>query len=213
VHAIVADYTSENGAIYLDRRFYLERWGDPGVDSLSVYLAPGADADSVADGIHRALGGGTTLFVTRFETLRKQLLSSLTQMFSYSRSVELVTLLIALMGVTGTMIAAVLDRTREIAMLRAVGATSRQVATALVVEAAFLGVCAIVIGVVLGVVLCLLFLKTVLIMGTGWKLDFAFPWGSFLRISSLSIGTSVLAGGIPAWRAARTDVAGSVVYE
>lgn len=213
VHASVVDYTSEHGAVFMDRSLYLEHWGDDAIDSLSVFVDSGASADTVADAIHRVLGGGNTLFVTRIEGLRKQLLHSLTETFAYSHSVELVTLLIALMGVMGTMIAAVLDRTREIGMLRAIGATTRQVATAVVVEAGFLGFCAVVAGMALGTLVCLLFLKTVLLTGTGWRLDFVFPWLSSLRIGGLVVAMSALAGGIPAARAARTDVTGSVVYE
>lgn len=213
VHAIVVDYTSEHGALFLDRRFYVEHWGDEAVDSVSVFLAKGADVEGVASAIHTALGGGSSLFVTRIETVRSQLLGSLTQMFAYSRSVELVTLLIALMGVMGTMIAAVLDRTREIGMLRAIGATTRQVAISVVVEAGFLGLCAVAGGLLLGVVVCLLFLHTILVTNTGWHLDFVFPWQSSLRIGSLVVATSALAGALPALRAARTDVTGSVVYE
>lgn len=213
VHATVIDYTSDQGAIFMDRGLYLEHWGDDAVDSLSIFVEPGASLDTVADRIHSSLGGGSTLFVTRIETLRTQLLHSLTEMFSYSRSVELVTLLIALMGVVGTMIAAVMDRTREIGMLRAIGATTRQVAVAVVVEAGFLGFCAVVTGMAFGTLVCLLFLKTILITGTGWRLDFVFPWVGSLRIGGLVVGTSALAGIIPAIRAAKTDVAGSVVYD
>jgi putative ABC transport system permease protein len=107
----------------------------------------------------------------------------------------------------------VIDRTREIATLRAIGATPRQVAAAIVVEAGFLGFCAVVAGVFLGIAECLLFLKILVVADTGWSLDFVFPWASTLRIASLAIVTSMIAGGIAAVRAARTDVVGSVVYE
>src|SRR6185369_3205960 len=124
----------------------------------------------------------------------------------------LVTLLIALMGIIGTMLSAVLDRTREIGMLRAIGGTTRQVAASIVMEAAFLGFCGIVAGTLLGVLECLLFLKTLLSVDTGWHLDFVFPWESTARIGLLSMATSALAGWLPAFRAAKTDVKAAVVY-
>jgi propionate CoA-transferase len=55
------------------------------------------------------------------------------------------------MGVIGTMLAAVIDRIREIGMLRGIGATRRQVVQSLVTEAAFLGFAAVVCGVIGGV--------------------------------------------------------------
>ena len=137
----------------------------------------------------------------------------LDEAFSYSRSVEWVTLLVALMGVTGTMIAAVIDRRREIGALRAIGATRRQVATAIVVEAGFLGFCAVIAGIGLGLLQSTLFLRTLLLNDTGWHVAFVFPWVSTARIASLAIFTSMVAGGVAAFQASRADVAGSVVYE
>jgi ABC-type antimicrobial peptide transport system permease subunit len=47
----------------------------------------------------------------------------------------------------------------------------------------------------------------------GWHLDFIFPWGATARIGSLVVATSALAGGLPAWRAARSNVSSAVVCE
>ena len=59
--------------------------------------------------------------------------------FAYAKAPELITLIVAVMGVIGTMLAAVIDRIREIGMLRAIGATRRQVVASLVAESGFLG--------------------------------------------------------------------------
>ncbi|HVW29768.1 MAG TPA: FtsX-like permease family protein [Polyangiaceae bacterium] len=211
VRGIVVDYTTANGSGYVDRRFLLDYWGDDSADAVSVFLTAGAQGDAVADGIRGALGAG--IFATRNDDVQRGMGDMLTEAFSYARSVEWVTLLVALMGVTGTMIAAVLDRRREIGALRAIGATRRQVATSIVVEAGFLGFCAVVAGVALGVLQATLFLHTLLANGTGWHISLVFPWVSTARIALLAILTSMLAGGVAAFQAARSDVAGSVVYE
>jgi putative ABC transport system permease protein len=111
------------------------------------------------------------------------------------------------------MAAAVIDRAREIGMLRAIGATRRQVATAVVVEAGFLGFAAAVTGISLGIVECHLFLRTLMVSGTGWHIAFTFPWGATIRIASLVIVTSAIAGGIPALRASRTQMASALAVE
>ncbi len=211
VRAIIVDYSSSSGSGVIDRSFLLDYWGDESVDAVNVFLADGATGDATGDGIRSALGAG--FFVTRNDDMQHNMGEMLNDAFSYSRSVEWVTLLVALLGVTGTMIAAVLDRRREIGALRAIGATQRQVTTAIVVEAGFLGFCAVVAGVGLGVIQSTLFLRTLLLNDTGWHVDFVFPWLSTVRIASLAILTSMVAGGVAALSAARTDVAGSVVYE
>ena len=202
----------DTGNGYIDRKYLIEYWDNAAVDMIGVYLAPGANSDLVASQIQRELGG-SSVFVTTTAAARQQLLDYLKQTFSYSRTVELVTLLIAMLGIAGTMAAAVMDRAREIAMLRAVGATRRQVALSIVVEAAFLGFCASVAGIALGSVEYLLFLDLLMSKQMAWHLDFVFPWEATLRVSGFVVATSAIAGGVPAFRAARADVVAGVAGE
>jgi putative ABC transport system permease protein len=215
----IVDYSSETGAGFIDYGLLREHFRDDVVDGVFAYLKPGEDKDRAADGIRAALRTGgddaakNAVFVTQTEAVEKHLLDTLRQTFSYSRAVELMTLLIALMGVIGTMAAAVIDRVREISMLRAVGATTRQVATSIVSEAAFLGFCAAIAGLGVGILECHLFLDTLLAVQTGWHLDFVFPWAASTRTSLLVVATSAIAGGLPAWRAARTPIVTGAVGE
>jgi len=213
VRAVIVDYTAETGAAFIDRRYFLEHWKEDSADSTFVFLASGADPDTVADGIRKELGGAGSVFVTKGQAMRQQIGSALEGIFSFSKSVEVVTLLIALMGVIGTMAAAVLDRLREIGMLRAIGATTRQVALSILVEAGFLGFCAAVIGAGVGAIHSKLFLTTMFFSTTGWHIEFVFPWAAAARVSGLVVAASALAGGLPAWRASRSDVTAAIACE
>ena len=239
VRALIVDYTSESGTGFIDLRFYHEYWSDTVVDGLFVYLRPGSEPEKVASGIRAALseaagtsaanaagdgtdpaanggigsGGRSSVFVLKASALEQHIVETLRRTFSYSRSVEITTLVIALLGVIGTMIAAVIDRRREISMLRAVGATRAQVAGSIIVEAGFLGLCAALAGVIVGMIECRVFFETLLAAQTGWHLEFLFPWGSAARTGSLVVVTSALAGAIPAWRAVRDDIVTASVGE
>jgi putative ABC transport system permease protein len=213
VRAVVVDYSSELGAGFIDQRYYVSGWGDRAIDVVNLYLAPGSDATAVAEQVRRRLGGGKALFVTQTQGLRDEFLSAAHEGFSYARAIELIVLLIALMGVIGTLVAAVLDRTRELGVLRAIGATRGQIVRALVLEAAFLGVCAIVGGIASGSIQCELLLRTVVAQNSGWHLDFVFPVQSVARFSLLVLATSAAAGLLPGLRAARLDVKTALASE
>jgi len=167
----------------------------------------------VARRVRERLGGGELLFVTELDAMKRELTGMVDQAFSYARSVELVTLLIALMGVVGTMTAAVLDRTRELGMLRAIGATRRQIAAAVVVESGFLGLSAATTGIIAGLVQGALFLVLLERLGLASRLVFVFPGPDVLRIGALVVATAALAGILPARRAARLDVKEALSYE
>jgi putative ABC transport system permease protein len=216
VRGVVVDYTSETGTGFVDLRYFHEYWADTAVDALFVYLAPRANPELVGDRIRTALGGepaGSAVFVLPTSALEHHVVNVLHRTFSYSRSVEVMTLIIALLGVIGTMLAAVLDRRTEISMLRAVGATRGQVAGAIIIEAAFLGLCAALAGAALGIVECRVFFHTLLASQTGWHLEFVFPWASAAGSGLLVIITSALAGALPAWLAVHQEIVSPPVGE
>jgi len=209
VRAVVVDFTSESGTGFLDLRYFHEYWNDDAVDGLFIYVDGKHAIDSVADSLRAALSAGqgdSSLFVTKTSSVQQHILEIVRKAFSYSSAVEIMTLVIGLLGVVGTMIAAVLDRQRELGMLRAVGATRGQVATSIVIEAAFLGLCAAVAGILVGVVETHVFFRTLVATETGWHLKFVFPWASALRTTGLVVVTSALAGLVPAYRALRNEV-------
>jgi len=212
VRAVVVDY-AQSPVAYIDRSHFIPAWGDESVDIVDLVLAPGADSAAVARRVRERLGGGELLFVTELDAMKRELTGMVAQAFSYARSVELVTLLIALMGVLGTMTAAVLDRTRELGMLRAIGATRRQIAAAVVVESGFLGLSAATTGIASGLLQGALSLVLVERLGLASRLVFVFPGPDVLRIGALVVATAALAGILPARRAARLDVKEALSYE
>jgi putative ABC transport system permease protein len=213
VRAVVVDYSSELGTGFIDRRYYQTPWQDSAVDQVNLYLAAGVDQAKVAQAIRARLGGGKALFVTDTVALRDDLMRNAERAFAYARSLELIMLLIAIMGVMGTLVASVLDRTREIGIQRALGATRRQIVQAMMIEAAFLGVCAVVGGVLAGSLHSALLLHTVVARNSGWLIPFAFPWAGALRMTLMTIGIAALSGFVPGLRAARLDAKTALASE
>jgi putative ABC transport system permease protein len=197
----------------MDRKWYRAYFRDEQVDSIDLYFAKGADPQATAARVREQLGGSENLFVTLEDGIREQLKQVSANVFALARAPELVTLLVALMGVIGTMLAAVIDRIREIGMLRAIGATRRQIVRSLVAEAGFLGLAAALCGIAAGVPQGYIFLKVIGIATSGWNLPYAFPVESALRIGTVIIAAAALAGFLPGLRAARLDVRDALAYE
>jgi putative ABC transport system permease protein len=213
VHAVIGGYFLDRPAVLIDRRHRVDALGDPSIDSIDVFLAEGAPPDAVAERLRARLGGGETLFVTRGADLRREVARTIEEGFRYAQSIEWVALLIALMGVLGTLLAAVLDRTRQLGIQRALGATRRQVALAVTVEAAALGVAAAVLGVLCGALQGAVVVHGIVGPGVDWDLDFVFPAATAARVGLLVVATAAIAGLIPARRAARIDVQRALSWE
>jgi putative ABC transport system permease protein len=213
VYAIVVDYSTDQGSLIMDRRWFSEFWGDNLADAVNVSFEENADHERVVNAVRARLSGIDGLFVTRYDALREQLREAAQSLFAYARAPELITLVIAMMGVVGTMLAAIIDRIREVGMLRAIGATRRQITTSLVAEAGFLGFGAALLGVIVGVPLGYTLLKVVGTATSGWNLPYDFPLETAVRTSFFVTATAALGGLLPARRVARLDVKEALSYE
>jgi putative ABC transport system permease protein len=213
VYAVVVDYSSDQGWIAMDRRWYAEFWHDEPIDALEVYFAQDRDPVQLGDAVRKAVGGSGSIFVTLHDTLRDELRNIARSVFAYAQAPELITLLVAIMGVIGTMLAAVIDRIREIGMLRAIGATRWQVTGSIVTEAGFLGLAAAFCGVVAGVPQGLVFMRVIGMASNGWHLPYSFPLDTALRVTSFVIVAAALSGYLPGRRAAGMDVKEALSYE
>lgn len=213
IHAVVVDYSSDQGWIMLDHKWYREFWQDEQLDSVDVYFADGVDHEATADVLRDRLGGAGSLFVTLHDAMRDEMQKVAKSIFALAKAPELITLMVAVMGVIGTMLAAVIDRLREIGMLRAIGALRRQVVWSLVAESGFLGLSATLCGILAGVPLGLIFLKVIGTATSGWNLPYAFPVETALRMATFVVTAAVLAGFLPGRRAAGLDVKEALAYE
>lgn len=120
------------------------------------------------------------------------------------------TVLIALLGITNTLALSVTERTREIGLLRAVGTTRRQVRAMVQAEAVIVAALAGVLGLVLGTGLGAV---TVLALGRTAPLAVALPGGQLAVVALVALGAGLVAGLAPARRAARMDVLGAIATQ
>jgi putative ABC transport system permease protein len=120
-------------------------------------------------------------------------------------AVTLIASVVGAIGIANTMFMNVLERIQEIGVLKAVGATQRQILTLFLVESAIIGFAGGLIGLILGI-------------GALELLKELFDVPVFLRLRIIafvfifSIGTGVAAGFIPAWRAAKMDPVEALRY-
>jgi putative ABC transport system permease protein len=203
VVASFVDYSWPRGAVAVDRSFMINDLDDPLVDEFSVKLAPGADADAATRGIVANLGAERDVVVVSARQLQDAARSLLTSFFSLSYAQLAAALSVAFLGVVNALWIAVVLRKRELGLLRAIGATRRQVTRSIVLEAAGLGVIGAICGLVGGALVEWIAISRVLPADTGWAFPMRFPWGVALLTAVLGIVTSAAAGLVPARAASR----------
>lgn len=204
VLGIYYDYSTERGFIVLDRRVLLRYLPDPAASNLAVYLKPGADAKAVREKIDRAISGRAVLVFSN-QTLRRGAIEIFDRTFRITYALEAVAIFVAVTGIAGALLALVLDRRREFALLRFLGAAQGQIRAIILCEAGLLGLLANAVGVVLGTVLSLILIFVINKQSFGWTIQFHWPAVVLLTALTGIYVTTVLAGLYPARTAIRLN--------
>ncbi|MBM6621123.1 ABC transporter permease [Micrococcaceae bacterium RIT802] len=112
-----------------------------------------------------------------------------------------VAVFIALIGVANTLSLSVLERTRESALLRALGLTRGQLRGMLALEAVLIAGVAALLGIVLGTTYGVLGAQSA--VGSFATVTLSLPWGQLLLVLGVSVLAALAASIVPARRAAR----------
>jgi putative ABC transport system permease protein len=116
---------------------------------------------------------------------------------------------VAFLGIVNTLALSVVERTRELGLLRAVGMTRRQVRRMIRYES----VVTALVGAALGIALGLTLAGFVVAVLAGAGLAFSVPLGSLVVFAVTAALAGVVAAVIPARRAARLDILRALRYE
>jgi putative ABC transport system permease protein len=209
----MTDFSSPVGVIYLNRRVYRKHWKDPLVSLFSVRFRPGVSAEDFRSRFDRAVGAEKNLMVVLQAEFKQELMRSIDQSFAYTRAIEFCALMVGLLGLMNTLLISVLERTRELGMLRAVGMTRMQLASMILQESFLQGILGGAVAVILGSAMAYLWITSSLEKVLGWLIAFHFPLSSIGVTLGVGVTVALLAGFWPARRAANLEIREALDYE
>jgi putative ABC transport system permease protein len=213
VAATVVDYSWNRGTVFLDLEWYRQHFRDDLVDVYDLFLEEGADADAVRDTLLRRWGLEHNLVILTRPMLRDAVTSAIRGLYGLAYAQELVLGLVAALGVVSALLISVLQRRRELGLLRAVGATQGQVLRSVLAESALMGLTGGIVGVLVGVPLEWFTVGVLLPDESGFTFDFRVPWATAVGVAAASVAVALVAGLGPAWHAMRLRIAEAIAYE
>lgn len=197
VLGIYYDYSTERGVVMLDRRTLLKYLPDPASSNLAVYVRPGADKKRIRHDIDEAVSGHRVMVFNNSD-LRRGAIAVFDRTFSITYALEAVAVSVAVMGIAGALLAMVIDRRRDFALLRFLGAAQPQIRRIILCEAGLLGLLANGIGLALGTVLSLILIFVINKQSFGWTIQFHWPVALLLAALTGVYIATILAGLYPA---------------
>jgi putative ABC transport system permease protein len=206
VAGIYYDYASDSGYVIVDRSTLLRYLPDQAVTNIAVYVRPDADATRVRRDLEARLSN-YPIMIAPNELLRRGAVEVFDRTFAITYALEAVAIVVAMLGAANALLALVLDRRREIGLIRYLGAARNQIHTMILTEAGLLGLLAGLLGLVLGMALSLILIYVINKQSFGWTIQFHPPalllGGALLLVWAVT----VLAGVYPARFAARLEPA------
>ena len=135
--------------------------------------------------------------------MKERILEIFNQTFAVTAVLKTISIVVAVGGVMLTLGILVLERTRDLGVLKAMGASRTQIARVVLVEAALIGLISSLIGIVSGAGLALVLTWVINKAFFGWSIDLAYPWTEMAILPLWMIASALAAGFIPATRAAK----------
>jgi len=213
VVGIYYDYVTSGGIVTMSVDTYRRLWDDEALTAVGLQLAPGADADAVARELGEALAPVQRLFVRPNQALRDEALAIFDRTFAITGALQLLATGVAFIGVLSALLSLLLEKQREVGILRAVGLTVRQLWSLVLLETGLMGAVAGLLAMPTGFALSLILIYIINRRSFGWTLQMQVDPAPFLTALAVAVVAALLAGIYPARKMGKMIAAEGLRYE
>lgn len=202
VVGVVRDYRTNGGVVFYSWTHFKDRFHDPQWSGVRFFFRDRAqDVGARVAGLRNAIIArwGDQLDMIIGKDLREAVLRIFDETFVITTVLLLIALAVAALGITTTLTVMVLERTRQLNTLFAVGGSMRQIRSMIFWEASFLVVAGEVAGLICGFILSYMLVYVINRQSFGWTFLYTVDWGALAYSLPLIILTAMLAA-VPAVR-------------
>jgi putative ABC transport system permease protein len=157
----------------------------------------------VVDELKRELTG-VPIAIRSNQRLREEALSIFEQTFAITRLLRQMSLVIAVCGVTLSLVVLARERAAELALYRALGAQKSQLFRVYLGKGMGMGLSGVALGTLAGIAFALVLIYVVNRAFFGWTIALYWPVGLLLSQNALILAAAALASLYPAWVASGT---------
>lgn len=170
--------------------------------------------DSYESDARKLLGDEKKVEINTLQEIIDEIKKEFAQFTTWIGAVAVVALLVGMIGVMNIMLITVKERTREIGVMKATGATQGGVLKLFLTESIFICVIGAILGIAAGIGLAELFNRlTVALFEMEEAIPLVFVWDWYAIAVMTGIVVGVLSGLYPAWQAARVNPIEALRYE
>lgn len=213
IAGVYYDYNTDRGVVLMHRRQFDRWWHDRRVSAVGVFVSDHGEIDTVTARIRDIVADTGPALVHTRGAIHERSLEVFDRTFAITGVLRTLALGVAFVGVLTALLALQLERGRELAILRATGATPGQVRALVLLQSALLGLLAGLFALPLGLALAEVLIEVINQRAFGWTIATHIPAATPVEPLLLGLGAALLAGLWPAWRAGRIEPADALREE
>lgn len=206
VVGIVPDYTSNRGTVIMSARVFDEHWRDPLVSRIIVFVDPTASIAAVRTAIHDRFGEGHRLKVDTLHDAVDYITGTIRHAFAFTDAIQLLIAIVTVAGIFDLLLSAIVERRRELALWRLIGADHKAVRRSVTIESATIGMIGAILGLGVGFTTAWLWVSINYRYLLGFFLEFHFDYRSAAVSVVLIMVMTMVAGYGAAFEATRQSI-------
>ena len=210
---VYPDYSNDRGTVVIDRPLFVSLFHDADVSTIAIRAAPGVAPEALRDRILAAAGGRFALSILTNRTLRREVRRIFDRTFAVTWGLEGIALVVAGLGVVNALFALIVERRRELALLRVLGTSRKQLRGSIAIEAGLIGAGALGLAALAGAAFAALLILVINPQSFGWSIRLDVPWPGIAAGAALALATTILASAVPSRIAAGGDAAAAIREE
>lgn len=213
IAAIILDYSLDQGQVMMSHETYARYFGPPRITNMALYLTPRVDANDYVVALRRAVAGKFEVEVKSHRELRAEVLRIFDQSFAVTQVMQMLAGIVAVIGIISAVMSLLVERTRELGILRAVGMTLAQMRRMIFLESGLMGVFAGLIALPAGTVLALVLIYVINLRTFGWTIPFTLEAGAYAQTFLIAILAALVAAIYPMRRLKQIPIASAIREE
>jgi putative ABC transport system permease protein len=213
VAAVFVDYSFEQGQVMMDHRTYNKHWGPSRLTNIGVFLKPQVDFRRYVADLRAAIAGRYAVNILSNRELRDEVFKVFDQSFAITHVMQILAGLVAFIGIISAVMSLLVERTRELGILRAVGMRFGQLRRLVFLESGLMGGFAALIAVPAGTALALVMIYVINLRTFNWTINFQFDLGACAQIGWMALVAALSAAIYPMWRLKKISVVAAMREE
>lgn len=206
VLGIFYDYGTDQGIMMMHKNIYRKFWDDPNISSIGLFVKDKSRVAETTEEIKNLLLKDFNLMIRSNLELKQRSLEIFDRTFTITNVLKIIAIVVAFIGVLSSLMAILLQREKEFAILRANGLSSKKISLMLLLQCASMGLIAGIIAIPAAIAQALVMIFIINQRSFGWSLNLTLNSEIIYSTLSLALIAAIIAAIYPSFKISRTSI-------